>query len=76
MPDDAFTRENVIAVSFSEDANAYEAFSRLKELAAKGDVGVEGAAVAVRDDDGKRVTKDEIGMRASRDPSAEASSVF
>jgi uncharacterized membrane protein len=61
MPDDALTRENVIAVSFSEDANAYEALSRLKELDAKGDVGVRGAAVVVRDDDGKIVTKDQIG---------------
>jgi uncharacterized membrane protein len=61
MPDDVFTRENVIAVSFSEDAKAYEALSRLKELDAKGDVGVEGAAVVVRDDDGKLVTKDQIG---------------
>jgi uncharacterized membrane protein len=61
MPDDALTRENVIAVSFSEDADAYEALSRLKELDAKGDVGVQGAAVVVRDDDGKIVTKDQIG---------------
>ena len=61
MPDDAFTRENVIAVSFSEDANAYEALSRLKELDGKGEVGVKGAAVVVRDDDGKIATKDQIG---------------
>jgi uncharacterized membrane protein len=61
MPDDVLTRENVIAVSFSEDANAYEALSRLKELDAKGDVGVQGAAVVVRDDDGKLATKDQIG---------------
>jgi uncharacterized membrane protein len=61
MLDDAFTRENVIAVSFSVDANAYEALSRLKEFDAKGDVGVKGAAVVVRDDDGKIVTKDQIG---------------
>jgi uncharacterized membrane protein len=61
MLDDALTHENVIAVSFSEDANAYEALSRLKELDAKGDVGVRGAAVVVRDDDGKIVTKDQIG---------------
>ena len=61
MSDDAFTRENVIAVSFPEDANAYEALSRLKELDAKGEAGVQGAAVVVRDDDGKLVTKDEIG---------------
>jgi uncharacterized membrane protein len=64
MPDDAFTRENVIAASFSDDAKAYEALSRLKELDAKGDVGVQGAAVVVRDDDGKLVTKDEIGAES------------
>jgi uncharacterized membrane protein len=61
MLDDASTRENVIAVSFSDHANAYEALSRLKELDAKGDIGVQGAAVVVRDDDGKIVTKDQIG---------------
>ena len=61
MLDDALTHENVIAVSFSEDANAYEALSRLKELDAKGEVGVRGAAVVVRDDDGKVATKDQIG---------------
>jgi uncharacterized membrane protein len=61
MPDDAPTRENVIAVSFLEDANAFEALSRLKELDTRGDVGVQGAAVVVRDDDGKVVTKDQIG---------------
>jgi uncharacterized membrane protein len=61
MLDDAFTRENVIAASFSEDANAYEALSRLKELDAKGEVGVRGAAVVERGEDGKIVTKDQIG---------------
>ena len=61
MVDGAYTRENVIAVSFSADANAYEALSRLKELDAKGEVGVQGAAVVVREDDGKIVTKDQIG---------------
>jgi len=61
MLDGALTHENVIAVSFAEDANAYEALSRLKELDANGGVGVRGAAVVVRDDDGKVVTKDQIG---------------
>jgi uncharacterized membrane protein len=65
MVDDALTRENVIAVSFSEDANAYEALSRLKELDAKGNVSVLGAAVVVRDDDGKIVTKDQFGDESS-----------
>ena len=67
MLDDALTRENVIAVSFSDDANAYEALSRLKELDAKGDASVRSAAVVVRDEDGKIVTKDQFG-KASREP--------
>jgi uncharacterized membrane protein len=61
MPNDALTRENVIAVSFSADANANEALRRLNELDAKGDVGVHGAAVVVRAGDGKLVTQDQIG---------------
>jgi uncharacterized membrane protein len=61
MLDDAVTRENVIAVAFGKDANAYEALSRLKELDAKREVAVRGAAVVVRGDDGKIVTKDQFG---------------
>jgi uncharacterized membrane protein len=62
MNDDVSTpRENVIAVSFSEDANAYEALSRLKDLDAKGEVSVRGAAVVMRGEDGKIVTKDQFG---------------
>jgi len=64
---DDFNRENVIAVSFSEDADAYQALSRLKELDAKGDASVRGAAVVMRDEDGKIVTKDQFG-KASREP--------
>ena len=36
MPDVKFTQENVIAVSFPEEANAYEALARLKELDGEG----------------------------------------
>jgi uncharacterized membrane protein len=61
MLDDTSAPENVIAVSFSDDANAYEALSRLKELKAKGEVGVRDAAVVTRDEDGKIVTKDQVG---------------
>ena len=61
MLDDASTRENIIAVSFSDGANAYEALSRLKELDANGEVEVQGAAVVTRDDDGKILTKDQVG---------------
>jgi uncharacterized membrane protein len=61
MPDDELTREDVIAVSFSEDANAYEALSRLKELDAKGEVGVRGAAVVTQTEDGTMAMKDQFG---------------
>jgi uncharacterized membrane protein len=63
MLDDAdlYTHENVLGVSFAEHANAYEALHRLKELDAKGEVSVRGAAVVVRQEDGKVVTQEEIG---------------
>jgi len=61
MLDDAVSSENVIAVAFSEDANAYEALSRVKDLDAKGEVGVRSAAVVERGEDGKIVTKDQLG---------------
>jgi uncharacterized membrane protein len=61
MLDDAFTHENVLAVSFSEHANAYEALSRLKELDAQREVNVREAAVVVRGEDGKIVSKEQIG---------------
>jgi uncharacterized membrane protein len=60
MIDDLVAREKVLAVSFSEHSSAYEALSRLKELDAKGEVSVRGAAVVVREEDGKLVTKEEI----------------
>src|SRR6266540_3023605 len=53
--------ENVIAVSFAEDANAYEALTNLKELGDQGQVELAGAAVVVREEDGKIVVKDEVG---------------
>jgi uncharacterized membrane protein len=61
MLEDSLAHENVIAVSFLAQANAYEALSRLKELDARGDAGVRGAAVVERGEDGKIVTKDEFG---------------
>src|SRR3954465_2809072 len=53
--------ENVIAVSFAEDANAYEALTNLKELGDQGQVDLAGAAVVVREEDGKLAIKDEVG---------------
>jgi uncharacterized membrane protein len=64
MDDDLLTRENIIAVSFSEHSSAYEALSRLKQLDEKGDVSVRSAAVVVRGEDGKIVTKDQIGDKS------------
>ena len=60
MVEEVFTHENVLAVSFSEHSSAYEALSRLKELDPQGAVSVRGAAVVVRQEDGKVVTKEEI----------------
>ena len=60
MSEDAYAHENVLAVSFSEHSSAYEALSRLKELDAHGDVSVRGAAVVVRGEDGKIVTKEQF----------------
>jgi uncharacterized membrane protein len=60
-PDERKAMENVIAVSFAEDANAYEALTNLKELGNQGQVDLAGAAVVVREEDGKLVIKDEVG---------------
>ena len=59
MPDDTLVNRNVIAVTFEEEANAFEAFSRLKELNSRDDIDLHGAAVVAREDDGKLVEKDE-----------------
>ena len=61
MSDGVYTFENVISVSFGEDANAYEALARLKELDSKGEISVRDAAVVLREDDGKIVEKDDYG---------------
>jgi uncharacterized membrane protein len=61
MSSDLYTSENVIAVTFDQEANAYEALSRLRELDSGGHVGVRGAAVVVRGEDGRIGEKDQIG---------------
>jgi uncharacterized membrane protein len=61
MLDDTTTNRNVIAVTFEEEASAFEAFSRLKELDSRDDIDVHGAAVVAREEDGKLVEKDEYG---------------
>ena len=52
--------ESVLAVTFNEDAKAYEALSHLKELDSQGQVGLVAAAVVVRAEDGRVEIKDEV----------------
>jgi uncharacterized membrane protein len=54
-------RFSVIAVSFEDDSNAYNALTLLKELDTQERVGVQEAAVVVRNSDGHVVEKDRIG---------------
>jgi uncharacterized membrane protein len=61
-----FTQDNVIAVSFPEEADAYEELARLKELDSQGSVGVREAGVVTREQDGKITIK---GWLTSRSPS-------
>ena len=67
MPDQMFTADNVIAVSFPEEADAYEALARLKELDSQGSVAVRGAAVVAREHDGKITIKDQFGQESYED---------
>jgi uncharacterized membrane protein len=64
---DELTHDNVIAVCFPEEANAYEALARLKELDSRGSVGVRGAAVVSREEDGRITIKDQFGGESSED---------
>src|SRR3954452_662241 len=52
--------ENVLAVNFDEDSNAYEALSVLREMDGQGQLELAGAAVVVREQDGSVVTKDQM----------------
>ena len=56
-----FEPDNVVVVGFAEDDHAYEALTTLKELASQGQIGLDEAAVLVREDDGHIVVKDEVG---------------
>lgn len=61
MADASFTPANVIAVGFADDSHAYDALTRLKELASQGQIELDTAVVVVRDEDGKIVPKAELG---------------
>ena len=67
MPDQMFTADNGIAASFPEEADAYEALARLKELDSQGSVAVRGAAVVAREHDGKITIKDQFGQESYED---------
>ncbi|MBV9414856.1 MAG: DUF1269 domain-containing protein [Solirubrobacterales bacterium] len=51
----------MIAVSFPEEPDAYEALARLKDLDSQASVGVQGAAVVTREQDGRLTIKDQFG---------------
>jgi uncharacterized membrane protein len=53
--------ENVLTINFTEDGDAYEALTTLKELDGQGQVTLEGAAVVQRHEDGTIAIKDEVG---------------
>jgi uncharacterized membrane protein len=61
MSDDISNSENVIAVTFEDDSNAYEALTTLKELESQGQIGIRGAAVVARDETGNVLEKDQVG---------------
>jgi uncharacterized membrane protein len=61
MAEDISNSVNVIAVTFEDDANAYEALTNLKELESQGQIGIRGAAVVSRDETGSVHDKDEVG---------------
>ena len=60
MSEDASSSVNVIAVSFKEDASAYEALTKLKELESQRQIGMRGAAVVARDETGQVLVKDQV----------------
>jgi uncharacterized membrane protein len=53
--------ENVLAINFAQDPNAYEALTTLKELDDQGQVNLKGAAVVLRNEAGGIDIKDEVG---------------
>jgi uncharacterized membrane protein len=61
MPEDTSNSMNVIAVTFEDDSDAYEALTTLKELDSQHQIEIQGAAVVARDETGNIVEKDDIG---------------
>jgi uncharacterized membrane protein len=65
MTPDYFSPDNVLVVSFGEDAendqNAYQALTDLKELDSQGQTKIAGAAVVTRDSEGRIEVKSDVG---------------
>lgn len=66
MSQDDASSVNVIAVSFEGDSSAYEALTNLKQLDAQGQIGLSGAAVVEREDDGSVTVKDQVAGHVGR----------
>ena len=60
MSTNGFSPDNVIVVGFADDDRAYEAMTTLNELASQGQIGLDEAAVVIRDDDGHIDVKDQV----------------
>jgi uncharacterized membrane protein len=60
MTDDLSDNQNVIVVNFSDDANAYEGITALKQLDSQGQLDLAAAAVVARDEDGQVEIKDDV----------------
>ena len=63
MADDLSNGDNVIVVNFSDDHNAYEALTALKELDSQQQVNLAEAAVVIRNEDGQVEVKDDVEDR-------------
>lgn len=65
MSPDYYSPDNVLVVSFGEDAgddkNAYQALTDLEQLDSQGQIKIAGAAVVTRDLDGRVEIKSEVG---------------
>ncbi len=65
MSSNYFSPDNVLVVSFGDDAekdqNAYQALTDLKQLDSQGQIEIAGAAVITRDPDGRVDVKSEVG---------------
>jgi uncharacterized membrane protein len=65
MSPDYFSPDNVLVVTFGEDAendkNAYQALTDLKQLDSQGQIKIAGGAVITRDLDGRVDVKSEVG---------------